>query len=211
MTTLVLVRHGHTAMNNIKGNCFRGLVNIPLDERGLKEAELTASAIQKRFKVDAVYSSSVDRAMVTADKIASRFGLKAAADPGLLDVDYGSWTGLSFADAKANNPQLFEICMHRLSQFTAPGGDSVKDISARAMATARRLAKENDGRTIVIVTHTFIIRLIILGILGLSADNFWRIKQDTCAINVIEYDGESEYSLVCLNDAAHIREAGLAG
>lgn len=203
MTTIVIVRHGHTAWNS--NDRFRGLVDVPLDEQGLKEAGLVADAVASRFKAEAIYSSAVDRAMVTAKTIASRFGLPVTVEPGLLDADYGKWTGLSFEEAKARDPELYDICLNRASQFRAPGGDSMEEIRERAVAAVKRLAAEHEGKTIVLVTHTLVIRLILLGILGLSTDNFWRIRQDTCAINILEYD-KGIYYLGAVNDSCHIRE-----
>jgi len=71
------------------------------------------------------------------------------------------------------------------------------------MATVRGLAARHTGETIVAVGHTVINRVILLGILGLGNDRFWRLRQDTCAINVFKAEGD-DLTLVSLNDTCHL-------
>ncbi len=65
------------------------------------------------------------------------------------------------------------------------------------------LATRHAGQTIVLVGHTAINRIILLGVLGLGNERFWKIKQDTCAINVFDVEGEA-FTLVSLNDTCHL-------
>lgn len=207
MTTLVIVRHGHTAMNkDVHDDQFRGQIDIPLDERGLREAKITADAIAARWTPSAVYSSTVPRAMVTARIIAEPLGLSVLPEPGLIDINYGEWKGLSAAKARPRWPELVDIWLHTPGKFRAPGGDSMQGIRRRSVRAVRRIAVQHDGETVVLVTHTLVIRLILLGIMGLPTDDFWHIRQDTCAINVLEWEDGSFY-LAAVNDACHIREA----
>lgn len=200
MTNLIIVRHGHTALNN--GDRFRGQTPTPLSERGRKEAALTAEAVSSRWKLSAVYTSSVPRAQETAQAIADPFGLKAVDEPGILDMDYGDWTGLSFDEAKAHDPEIYRTCFGRSSQFRAPGGESFEELRERSVAAVKAIAERHEGQDVAIVTHTVIIRLILLGFLDMSTDFFWRIRQGTCAINVIEREA-GQYFLGMINDTCH--------
>ena len=77
----------------------------------------------------------------------------------------------------------------------------------RVIETVRELATRHQGTTIVLVGHTVVNRVILLGILGLPNHRFWRLRQDTCAINVFEVDGEGEdFTLVSMNDTCHLRD-----
>lgn len=203
MTKLIIVRHGHTALNN--GDRFRGISDTPLSERGRKEARLAAEAIQARWNVKAVYTSSVPRARETAEAIADPFGLRAVDEPGILDMDYGDWTGLAFEEAQARDPEVYRTCFERSSEFRAPRGESFKELRERSVAAVKAIAERHEGEDVAIVTHTVIIRLILLGFLDMSTDFFWRIRQGTCAINVIEREA-GQYYLGMINDTCHTDE-----
>ena len=84
-----------------------------------------------------------------------------------------------------------------------PGGETLEALRKRAMETIKDLASRDSGQTIIMVGHTVINRIILLGVLGLGNDRFWRIRQDPCAINVFEVDA-GEYTLVSLNDTCHL-------
>ncbi len=75
------------------------------------------------------------------------------------------------------------------------------------MQTVTELAARHPGGTIVLVGHTVINRIILLGVLGLGNENFWRIRQDTCAINVFEVK-DNDFVLVSMNNTSHLRKGG---
>jgi len=87
-----------------------------------------------------------------------------------------------------------------------PGGENLADIRVRAMGTVRELAARHQGGSIVLVGHTVVNRAILLGVLGLSDCHFWRLRQDTCAINVVELDDGGDFTLVSMNDTCHLRD-----
>jgi phosphoserine phosphatase len=203
MTTLIIVRHGHTALND--GDRFRGRTNTPLDEQGLREAEVTAKAIAKRWKLSAVYTSSVSRAHVTGEIIGKPFGIPAVDEPGILDMDYGEWTGLTFDEARSHDPQAYKVCMEKPSAFRPPKGESFEELRARSVAAVKSIARRHPDQAVAIVTHNVVNRVILLGFLETSTDHFWRMKQGTCAINVLEYDG-AVYNIEQINDTGHTRD-----
>ncbi|MCE5192678.1 histidine phosphatase family protein [bacterium] len=207
MTTLVIVRHGHTALNREGPNdTFRGTTDTPLDERGLREAKITADAVAARWKPSAIYSSTVPRAMVTAQIIAKSLSLPVIPEPGLLDMNYGAWTGLTMEEVRPRWPELIDTLLNRPGELRAPGGDSMQAVRKRAIRAIKRIAVDHEGETVVLVTHTLVIRLILLGIMGLPTNDFFRIRQDTCAINVLQKENGVFY-LALVNDSCHIREA----
>lgn len=85
-----------------------------------------------------------------------------------------------------------------------PGGETLDDLRTRALAAVKDLATRHPDQTIVLVGHTVINRVILLAILGLGNHRFWRLKQDTCAVNVFEADGP-DFTLASLNDTCHLR------
>ncbi len=202
MTCIILVRHGQTEWN--RNERFRGRADVPLNETGLAQAQATGRRVAAEWRPAAVYSSPLSRAGRTAAAIAQHFDLPVQVEPGLIDIDYGQWQGLSPDEARARWPELIEAWYQAPQRAQIPGGETLEQVRARGVATVRTLATRHPEGTIVLVGHTVINRAILLGILGLGTDRFWHIRQDTCAINVFEITGD-DFVLVSLNDTCHLR------
>ena len=202
MTCIILVRHGQTAWNKIER--FRGRADVPLDEVGLTQAEATGRRIAAQWPLGAVYSSPISRARHTAQAVAKHFDLPVQVHEGLTDIDFGQWQGLSPDEVRARWPEQLDAWYHTPQRLHIPGGESLDIMRTRGMAAVDELTARHDGQTIALVGHTVINRVILLGVLGLGTERFWRIGQDTCAINVIEAQ-DGDFTLVSLNDTCHLR------
>jgi phosphoserine phosphatase len=198
---IILVRHGQTQWNQVER--FRGQIDVPLNETGLVQADAAARRISARWKPAAVYSSSLSRAMVTAQKIAQPFGLTALPNAGLIDINFGEWQGLSPEEAQERWPEQVWNWIHAPQKVIIPGSEPFSAVQARALAAVKDLEAKHMGDTIVLVSHTVINRLILLGILGLGMEHFWTLRQDNCAINVLEAEA-GRYVLVTMNDTCHL-------
>ena len=201
-TTLVLVRHGQTEWNRVER--FRGRADVPLNQVGLEQATATGRRIAATWQPVAFYSSPLSRAIRTAEAGASHYNLPVIAYPGLLDIDYGLWQGLTPAEARQQWPEAVTAWYEAPHTVQIPEGESLAQLRERAMAAVAHLAGRHPGEPIVLVGHTVINRIILLGVLGLGNDRFWHLRQDTCAINVIEA-GQDDYVLVSLNDTCHLQ------
>ena len=201
-TRIILVRHGQTEWNRVER--FRGRADVPLNATGLAQAEATARRVAAEWQPSAVYSSPLSRAVKTAEAIARRFALSVEVQPGLADIDYGAWQGLPPDEARARWPEIVEAWYAAPQAAQIPGGETLAGLRARALAAVAELAARHAGQTIVLVGHTVVNRIILLGVLGLGNDRFWRLRQDTCAINVFEADA-GDYTLVSLNDTCHLQ------
>ncbi len=201
MTRIILVRHGETEWNRVER--FRGQADIPLNQNGLRQAELLARRIAAEWKPTAVYSSPLSRSLKTAEKIASLFGLVVKVHPGLSDVNYGEWQGLTPEEVRSRWPELFELWSTVPESLYFPGGESLKERQRVGVEAIRDIAARHPGETLVGVGHTVINRLILLGLLGLDMSYFWRIKQDNCALNVVEKKG-AVFIWVTINETGHL-------
>jgi phosphoserine phosphatase len=201
MTRFILVRHGQTEWN--RKERFRGRADIPLNETGLAQAEATGQRLSREWQPGAIYTSPLSRSVLTAEAIARHYGLPVQKHPGLADIDYGEWQGLSPEEVRQRWPDEIDAWYNRPHQARIPGGESLDELRARAMQTIQELANWHKGETIVLVGHTVINRIILLGVLGLGNERFWRIKQDTCAINIFEAEA-GDFTLVSLNDTCHL-------
>ncbi len=201
MTTIIMVRHGQTEWNRVER--FRGRADVPLNETGLEQARATGERVAASWRPVAVYSSPLSRAVKTAEAIASHFNLPVQVHPNLIDIHYGQWQGLTPEEVRERWPDALATWYEAPHQAQIPEGETLDELRTRAMAVVHELSARHPSQTIVIVGHTVINRIILLGILGLGNERFWRIKQDTCAINVFEAE-DGIFTLVSLNDTCHI-------
>ena len=202
MTHIVLVRHGQTEWNRVER--FRGRADVPLNEAGLAQAKATGERVAQEWRPVAVYSSPLSRAVKTADAIAAHCGLTVQIHDGLADIDYGQWQGLTPDQARERWPEIHHAWYNLPHTARIPGGETLDDLRVRAMAAVAELVARHVRQTIVLVSHTVVNRVILLGALGLGNERFWRLRQDTCAINVFEAEA-GDYTVVSLNDTCHLR------
>jgi len=182
---------------------FRGRADVPLNDTGMSQAEATGQRVTAEWRPVAIYSSPLSRSVRTAEAIARHHDLPVQINAGLTDIDYGLWQGLTPDEARQRWPEMVEAWYKTPHEAQIPGGESLDVIRTRAMDAVTSLAEQHAGQTIVLVGHTVVNRIILLGVLGLGNEHFWRLRQDTCAINVFEYE-DGEFTLVSMNDTCHL-------
>lgn len=197
----ILVRHGQTEWNRIER--FRGRADVPLNDTGFKQAAATGKRIAAEWTPTAIYSSPLLRAFQTAEVIANYFNLSVQSHPGLIDIDYGKWQGLTPEEAQQIYPKQVDNWFNHPERAIIPDGESLDELRDRAIRTINELSSRHAGETIVLVSHIVINRIILLGVLGLGNHRFWHIKQATCAINVFEAQN-NDFTLELLNDTCHL-------
>ena len=201
MTSIYLVRHGQTAWN--KEEIFRGRTDIPLDETGLKQAELVGQYF-KGMKIHGIYSSSLSRAWQTAQKIAQFHDLKVQPLQGIIDMSFGNWEGRPHQEIRESDSKTYRQWVETPHLVRLPGGESLDDVRIRAMAAIEEVIGKNPGKTLILVTHRVVNKMIICGILGLDNSHFWQITQDPTAINLIQYKN-AKYILSLMNETCHLK------
>jgi broad specificity phosphatase PhoE len=200
-TIILLVRHGQTEWNRVER--FRGRADVPLNEAGLQQAETTGRRVAAEWQPVAIYSSPLSRAARTAQAIGRYAGLAVETHSGLADIDYGDWQGLTPDEARSRWPAMVDLWYNAPQLARIPGGETLDALRVRAMKVVDELAALHAGQIIVLVGHTVINRIILLGVLGLKNERFWHIRQEPCAINVFEIDA-GDYTMVSLNDTCHL-------
>jgi len=205
MVQIILIRHGETDWNTEQ--VFRGKIDVPLNQTGLAQARAVRDALAESA-IDALYASPLARAFETARVLAEGRGLAVGAEEGLIDVDFGLWQGLTKEKVKKDCPDLYSTWLTDPELVTFPRGETLLKVQQRAMAALERAMDGNPGKTIALVSHRVVTKVILCGVLGLDLSRFWRVKQDTCAINRFEHDA-GRYCLTLLNDTCHLR--GVSG
>jgi probable phosphomutase (TIGR03848 family) len=183
-TTLVLlVRHGQTSTTGIT---LPGRApGLHLADRGRKEADEVATRVARLPRVAAVYSSPLERAHETATPIAAACGLAVEIEPGLIECDYGEWTGLPLKDLR-RRPE-WKVIQRYPSGFRFPGGESLAEMQTRITGALGRLVAVHLGQTVVAVSHADPIKAAVAHALGTHLDLFQRIAVFTASVSAVAY------------------------
>jgi len=201
MTRIYLVRHGQTAWN--KEEIFRGRTDVPLNETGLREAQL-AGEYFREMEIHAIYSSPLLRAWETAQKIADVQRLEVRSLQGIIDMCFGEWEGQSLKDVQEKDGQRFQQWKNEPHLVKIPGGETLDEVRDRAMAVLEKTIKSHSGKTLLFVSHRVVNKVILCSILGLDNSHFWQIGQESTAINLIQHR-DGKYVLSLLNEACHLK------
>ena len=201
MTHIILVRHGRTPWN--KDKIFRGTVDIPHDEVGREEARLAGEWL-KGETIHAAYASPLARAMDTARAIAQHHDIPVQALPGLIDINYGDWQGIPLAEVKVKYADLYRQWETAPHTVRFPNGETLDEVRTRALAAVDEVMARHPGQTILLAAHRAVNKVLIAAFLGLDNSHFWRIGQDTTAINRFARVGEA-WHILLMNDTCHLR------
>ena len=207
MTLVYLVRHGTTEWN--REEIFRGRADCALNETGRAEARAVAAYFQG-VELDGIYTSPLARAAETAAAIAAGRGIEVTSDPAFIDLDFGEWQGHPLKEVREKYPELYRAWRERPPEVTFPGGENLDRVRERAWEGLLKVARENPDRTVAIVSHRVITKVLICAALGLDNSHFWQIKQDTTAINRLEYS-RGAFTVSLLNDTCHLKSLHLPG
>ena len=179
-TTLFLVRH---AAHDLLGRILTGRMSgIRLGAEGRRQAGLLAERLA-REKISALYTSPLERARETADPIAARLGLEPETVDDLTDVDYGEWSGKSFA-ALDEDPRWATWNKAR-STYRPPGGETMLDVQHRAVGSVEKIVAANTGHAALIVSHGDVIRVVLATFLGLALDHLTRFEVFPASISSV--------------------------
>ena len=186
-TLILLVRHGETPTT---GTVLPGRApGLHLSERGRAQADAAAGRLAG-LPVEAVYSSPLERARETAEPTAARTGRPVTEEAGLLECDFGDWTGAALAGLAAL-PE-WQTVQHNPSAFRFPNGEGFSGMQARMVATLDDLRAAHRGGVVVCFSHADPIKAAVAHALGTHLDLFQRIMISPASVSVISYaDGQA--------------------
>jgi broad specificity phosphatase PhoE len=204
---LILIRHGESDGNAQRK--FSGFQDVNLTEKGIWQAKRLARRLEG-VQVNAVYCSDLKRARHTAEIIFGDRGKDIVVSPNLREINFGIWEGLTFEEIKLKEGAKFTSWMENPDEKTIiPQGESLAILNERVMTEVNRILQahknEEKDKTIAIVCHGGAIRIILCNALNLGLKNLWFIKQNSTALNIIDYyDNRGFISL--LNDTSHLED-----
>ena len=186
MVKILLIRHGHSISNNL--GTMTGQIDSPLSNIGLKQAEIVSNYIFENYKTDAIYSSDLTRAVDTLKPLSLLTNIKIIATSDLRELDCGEWDGEKISDLINNS--IYLKWRDDDPTIKIPGGESFLELIKRARKVLDKIVEENDGKTVAIVTHGGVVRMLFASILNLSPTE-WKEKLgyvSNASITFIEYN-----------------------
>ena len=200
-TIIILVRHGETTYN-AEGR-FQGAIDIPLNEKGLQQADMLAESL-KDVPIDVFVSSPMKRAYVTTEKCAALHDMEIAyTDERLCEASYGDWTGQLRSDIKKKFPREYKLQHDTRWKYTPPHGESLKSIQKRYRAALDDIVKKYPGKTILVGAHSAGNTAVLCSVLNINLNHYNQLKQDNTCVNVLEYK-DGEWKLLLMNSVEHL-------
>ncbi|HEX2152820.1 MAG TPA: histidine phosphatase family protein [Acidimicrobiia bacterium] len=181
MARLLLVRHAPTPETGTK--LTGRLPGVGLGDTGRRAAQRTAERLSD-LKLAAVYASPIERTWETAAIIAAPHGLQPVSEEGLVEVDYGKWSGRSLKSL--SQLKAWWTVQVTPSRMTFPEGESLAAAQHRAVEACERLAAAHGKETIALVSHSDIIQSIVSHYLGQPLDLFSRIVISPTSVTVVD-------------------------
>jgi broad specificity phosphatase PhoE len=191
LTTILLARHGESDWN--RAGRWQGHTDRPLTDRGREQARALAERLEET-ELDAVYSSDLERARETAEIVAATRGLGVTTEPELREVDVGSWSGLTRAEAKQRFPEGFARWQVGGEGWT--DGETYEELGDRVVGAVRRIAADHPSGRVLVVAHGGSIRAVHAAALGVDVHTYRRIQR---------VEPNATLSAVCVEDG-HLTE-----
>ncbi|MBM7056761.1 bifunctional RNase H/acid phosphatase [Streptomyces durocortorensis] len=203
--TLVLLRHGETALTPEKRFSGSGGTDPELSATGRDQAERAAEHFAALGTVQEIVSSPLRRCRETAATVAARLGLDVRIDEGLRETDFGAWEGLTFGEVRERYAD--DLTAWLASPDTAPtgGGESFAEVAERVAAARDRIVARYAGRTVLLVTHVTPIKTFVRLALGAPPEALFRMELSAASISTVAYYEDGNASVRLLNDTSHLR------
>jgi broad specificity phosphatase PhoE len=200
MTTILLARHGETDWN--RDGRWQGHTDRPLNDVGHGQARALGAHLAGT-QIDLLYSSDLARARQTAAAAGLATGLEAIVDADLREVDVGEWAGCTREQARERDPAWYQEGVDGAVAGYG-GGETYLELHRRSVRAFERILEAGAGRTAVVVCHGGNIRAIVSEVVGLGADQRWRIAAvANCSLTAIELR-RGRVTLVTFNETGHL-------
>jgi 2,3-bisphosphoglycerate-dependent phosphoglycerate mutase len=200
---LYLVRHGQTAWNAEEK--AQGHTDIPLDDKGIRQAACLAEALSG-IPIDLILSSDLQRSLKTAEAVAAAHGIPIEATPLLRERSFGIWEGMPYAEiGRLSGNAVSEQGLRSLYEACPEGGESLQMTWDRIKAMTERL-REQAGNTLV-VAHGGVCSLMLSQLIRGDLDTSRAFRFHNCAITELMRRPDRSFQLVQFNNAFHLESA----
>ncbi len=203
-TTIIFVRHGETLWN--KERRYQGQQDSPLSPAGLIQAEKVGQFLRNR-SIQAVYSSDLKRAQLTAESIAKHHQLSPVIDPRLREMSFGVWEAKTREQVKLEYPDLWEARGQDALRTRIPGGELPLEVVQRFQDFLDAQVPRAFGKTIVVVSHGGALRLTIASLLHIPLEKSHCLRQSNVGVSELRYLQQGRncsWEAICINSTAHV-------
>lgn len=200
-TRFLLLRHGQSPMSAARQ--YSGLSDPELTELGLRQAAAAADRLATRGGIDAIVASPLRRTQQTAQAAARVLDLPVETNRGLIEMNFGDWDGLTFAQAHAADPELHSAWLSD-TKTAPPGGESLQQVFRRVRGTLDELREQYAGKTVLIVSHVTPIKAILRSALDANVGVFHRIHLDLASLSIAEFYADGPTCVRLINDTSHL-------
>jgi broad specificity phosphatase PhoE len=201
-TRFIILRHGESKANK---ECFcGGRIDVPLTELGVMQAQ-AASEYLKNEKIDAFYSSPLQRANKTARIAAKPHNKAVTVIEDLREIDRGILEGVPFDEIWAKYPKEAEILFHRDAFFYIEGAETVDDATKRVCKVFYELAEKHLGETVLVGFHGTVLRCLLSGVFNVKKENVEEVfpLSKNASITYLDYENGA-FKLVEYGKAEHL-------
>lgn len=186
MTTLIFIRHGQS-IGNMRGE-FLGHTDLDLSEKGYAQVKRTAEYIAKNYKPDKIYSSDLLRAYNTAKAVDDLVCVGIVKNKNLREIYAGEWEGKTFSQLEKHYNKDYSVWLADIGNASCTGGETVSELQERVLSEVKKIAEENNGKTIVIATHATVIRVLSCVWKGVTKDKMKDIPWGrNASVSIVDY------------------------
>ena len=212
LTTVILVRHGRTALTETHKLSGRGGEDPQLSELGREDARKVAlelakvgnsSVFAKLVPPSAIISSPIARTRETAQVIADQLGLRVNIEDDIAEIAFGEWDGHTNQEVSARWPEQYNAWRGDV-QIAPPGGESLEEFDVRVQRGRARILEQYEGQTVVVVSHVMPIRGFIKAATVSDWPIYWRASVAPCSITVLRFWGDEAAEITTVNYTSHL-------
>ncbi|HXZ05823.1 MAG TPA: alpha-ribazole phosphatase [Ktedonobacteraceae bacterium] len=198
---LIVVRHGETSYNAQRR--FTGQSDVPLNSMGERQTAALMKSLATE-QLDAIVTSDLERARITAKAIALDHGLPVHEDLDLRELSFGEWEGYTYDEVLARDAALASLWRTDPTEYAPPGGETVAQLRDRCARALHRWQTQYPEASVLWVTHGGLIGILLCHVLGIDLKRRWQFRHDNASVSEIRLHGDHAI-IVRLNETAHIR------
>jgi broad specificity phosphatase PhoE len=181
---LLAIRHGATAYSQERR--YAGSQDVPLSPQGRQQCAALAQALGP-LQVAVIYASPLTRARESAAPIAAAQGIEVTLESDFREMCFGDWEGLTRDEVERRFPDDYKLWRTEPERFSRPGSETLAAVAERVGRAVAELRATHLGESVILVSHSIVIRLIVLQALGLGPERLWSVAASPASISEIEY------------------------
>ncbi|HEY3027045.1 MAG TPA: histidine phosphatase family protein [Pyrinomonadaceae bacterium] len=202
---IYLLRHGQTALSREDSFCGSGL-DPELTPEGLEMAQAFTAAYRSQ-PWSAIYSSSLRRAIATAQPLCDALAMEMQVRPGLNEIGYGKWEGLTKEEVSQRHHDDYVSWLADPAWYAPTGGELAVVIAQRGLQVVEEIKQQFSDGNVLVVSHKATIRIILCSLLGIEVGRFrYRLGCPVGSVSIVEFTPQGPL-LQSLADRSHLSEA----